>query len=84
VNDSQTAVAIAKKICDSQVNHSLQWRADLNDSGHMWIVDTMPSLKARATKHLWVVNIPVNGPYPTTCWDSMYELFDVLPLKHAP
>ena len=74
VRTAEDAIRIGKDVCRSMgVDPALVWSADLDVTGTSWGVSTMHSVK-KSGDHLWFVEVPVNGPYPTDCWDSFYQL----------
>jgi len=73
VRDPETAIRIAKEVCRGKADANLQWRADLDRAGKTWSVNTIPSIH-KSGDPLWVVEIPVNGPRPTECNQSLYLL----------
>src|ERR1700722_3416583 len=81
IRDAQSAIAIGKYICSRTVGPSLEWEAQLDKDKQVWDVSTMPSLRKKTTTQLWVVFVPVDGPYPTACRQSFYSLIEILPKK---
>jgi hypothetical protein len=73
VRDREAAIRIGKEVCRGKVDPGLLWNADLDTTGTSWAATTMQSVK-KSGDHLWYVEIPVDGPYPTVCWDSLYDL----------
>jgi len=61
---------------------SFQWQAEL--VGDHWAVSTEPSVLADTNEHLLIVDVPVNGPAPRTCHESMYSFLGVTPRPPAP
>lgn len=76
IKDRSVAISIARKVCHD-TDPPLKWQAHLNPINGIWVVDTMPSIcsnKIKKTKHLWDVEVPANGAYPTKCQESLYEI----------
>jgi hypothetical protein len=78
VKNADTAMSIAKHVCQGKADPSLEWQADLDAAGKLWSASTMRSIK-KSSDPLWVVDIPVNGPLPTNCAQSLYELLPARP-----
>jgi hypothetical protein len=74
VTDAQGAIAIAKNVCGDPLNSPLRWGAQLNVDKRVWTVTTGPSICPKLTTHLWIVTIPIDGPKPTLCMDSLYTI----------
>jgi len=72
VQNADQAIAIAKRVCSDKADPALQWHASLNTSTQVWDADTEPSLH-KSGDPLWVVFIPVDGPFPTECGQAMYD-----------
>jgi hypothetical protein len=81
VKSSRQAIAIAKSVC---LNHaqtyehgkvediknifaSLEWKTD--KAKGIWHVSTVVTC---AQRHMLNVDVPANGPYPTSCYESLY------------
>jgi hypothetical protein len=95
---AEEAISIAKKVClkyaspimDEDENETsikdamptLQWGATF--TGDYWVVDTMPSVVAGTNDALFLVYIPVEGPAPHQCIQSMYELALLKPEPPKP
>jgi len=73
ITNAEAAIRIAKAVCKGKADPRLQWRAELDSKGKTWIADTQPSLR-KTGDPLWSVAIPVDGPLPSTCYDSLYDL----------
>jgi hypothetical protein len=58
---------------------TFRWDAALN--GDHWDVSTTPSIYAGTNDHMLDVEVPVNGPEPRSCSESLYTLFGVPPRK---
>jgi len=95
IKSPEDAISVAKAVCiaygkplsDEDQNQttikdamtSLQWNAKLE--GNLWHVDTTPSIVAGTNDHLLIVDIPVNGPAPKQCTQSLYTFFNLPPRK---
>jgi len=71
IKDAQAAVSIAKQVCRGKANPSLAWHADLDATGKTWAASTSVT---KSGDPLWVVFIPVSGPAPIDCRQSLYSL----------
>jgi hypothetical protein len=74
IKDSRQASEIGKAVCrhDSQFSTSLKWSAVRQDD--RWEVTGFEKLGGP----MLVVHVPVNGPYPTECFESGYDML-ILP-----
>ena len=82
VKDAKAAIAIAKRVCRDKADPSLKWEAIFDNTHHVWHADTWLSLKCTGTNPpLWYVEVPVNGPRPTECSQSLYTLICPAPQK---
>ena len=98
IQNANDAIATAKDVClryggpfyDEDDNRTtirqqmltLKWNATLE--GDHWHADTRPSVVAGTNEHWLDVDIPVNGPAPTSCAESMYELIGIAPVTPKP
>ena len=73
VTNSGDAIRVAKNVCRGRADPRLRWQAQLDSTRKTWIADTEPSLH-KSGDPLWSVDIPVAGPRPSTCYDSLYDL----------
>jgi hypothetical protein len=71
----------ANKTTIREALRTLKWGATLD--GDIWQVDTMPSIVDQTNDHLLMVDVPVNGPAPIVCQESLYSLIDTSPPKPA-
>ncbi|GAA3894902.1 hypothetical protein GCM10022276_12520 [Sphingomonas limnosediminicola] len=73
VRNEARAISIAKYVCRRETVPGLQWRASFIASKRKWIVDTEPSVH-KSGDPLRVVDIPIDGPLPSLCQASLYDL----------
>jgi hypothetical protein len=74
VTHARDAIRIAREVCRDKDTPAFEWHAYLDQERQEWMGDDAPSICAMLTNKLWTVDIPVNGPRPTECLPSMYEL----------
>ena len=61
---------------------TFRWDATLNRDH--WDVNTSPSIYAGTNDHWLDVEVPVNGPEPRSCPESLYTIFGLPPRKPKP